>query len=62
MIIAFSWGIYRLMASIDVARGRSLPTGFDNDRNNWTFGQVVSIALLLAPLVTIVGHVRHGRA
>lgn len=50
------------MASIDVARGRSLPTGFDNDRNNWTFGQVVSIALLLAPLVTIVGHVRHGRA
>lgn len=54
LILAFSWGIYRLIVTIYVAKESNLPIGFDDNSGDWTFGQVVALVLLVAPLITIV--------
>lgn len=42
------------MVAIYYAKERDLPIGFNDDSRDWTFGQVVAIVLLVAPLITIV--------
>ncbi|GFN13299.1 uncharacterized protein AtWU_03097 [Aspergillus tubingensis] len=49
--VAYSWGIYRLIAALQMTWK---PTGFLNGSSDWTFGQVIAMLLLAGPLITIV--------
>ncbi|PYH34512.1 uncharacterized protein BO87DRAFT_358442 [Aspergillus neoniger CBS 115656] len=49
--VAYSWGIYRLIATLQMTWK---PTGFLNGSSDWTFGQVIAMLLLAGPLITIV--------
>lgn len=57
LLISFAWGLYRLVSVLAVQRRAVSQSGTDRtlsfERANWTFGQVASVALLLAPLITI---------
>ncbi|KAJ6052295.1 Methylthioribulose-1-phosphate dehydratase [Penicillium canescens] len=48
--VAFSWGFYRLYLDLG---GQS--EFFSASREDWTFGQVVSVIMLMAPLISIIG-------
>lgn len=57
--MAFTFGIVRLIATIyrPEEMGLEAPlTGF----NDWTFGQVASMVLLAAPLITIIEFFQEG--
>ncbi|OAA75190.1 hypothetical protein LEL_07178 [Akanthomyces lecanii RCEF 1005] len=60
VIAAFVWGLWRII--FDLSGGLS-----DNlehvalGRQAWTFGQIVSVLTLLAPIISIVGAWREGR-
>ena len=62
LIITFSWGIFRLIATIGMAKTVDLPTGMDNDMSNWSFGQVMSVVLLITPSITIIEYYDRGKA
>lgn len=45
-----------------MAKTLDLPTGMHDDMSNWSFGQVVSVVLLITPLITIVECYDYGMA
>jgi hypothetical protein len=48
--VAFAWGVFRLYLDLGGQSGF-----FTTSRENWTFGQVVSVIMLTAPLVSFFG-------
>ena len=58
--MAFFWGVYRLILLLPLA-GQAKDPG-DDDNSDWSYGQVVSVVLLAAPLVTMIGYFDSGRA
>jgi hypothetical protein len=55
--VALSWGIWRLLA--DLAWGADAIRVGNGD---WTFGQLVSVIMLVAPLISIVGTLNDGES
>ncbi|KAJ5107888.1 hypothetical protein N7456_004563 [Penicillium angulare] len=59
LLAGFVWGSLRLMSLLLVVRqvmvDSSMIADTDNENKSWGFGQVVSIALLLAPFITFAG-------
>lgn len=56
LIVAFTWGMLRLAFVL-----YGVEDGFGSNPGNWTFGQLVSVLLLAAPLITMVGYFDHGK-
>lgn len=56
LLVAFSWGVMRLMSLLQVTHGIFFETfTVDESQNSqWGFGQVVAIVLLIVPLITFV--------
>ncbi|KAJ5156839.1 hypothetical protein N7492_009642 [Penicillium capsulatum] len=46
LVVSFSWGVSRLFNALDLYH--------DEENEQWSFGQVMSVALLAIPLVTMV--------
>lgn len=62
LFIAFFWGVIRLMSALnDTPRDQDLWTKTaGQNRGNWSFGQVVSLVLLVAPLMTLLDYFDQG--
>ena len=45
--MAFVWGVLCLVYTLQLY-------GVDTNRGSWTFGQVISIVVLVAPLISIL--------
>ncbi|KAJ5171285.1 uncharacterized protein N7500_004068 [Penicillium coprophilum] len=56
LLVAFSWGIMRLMTLLQVTHEMFFEafTVSENDNSQWGFGQVVAVFLLIVPLITFV--------
>jgi hypothetical protein len=68
--IAFAWGTFNLVGTfsnlstdpkfeIDSSGG---PAEVQSGNNDWTFGQVMSVVLLVAPLLTIIEYFNPGKS
>lgn len=61
--MAFVWGIWRVYLHLQYPKDR-FEHGtvlFSVGRGDWTFGQIVSVTLLAAPLITIIEYFDHGK-
>ncbi|KAJ5922900.1 hypothetical protein N7516_010603 [Penicillium verrucosum] len=58
LFIAFFWGVLRLMLALnDTPRSQDLwTTTAGHNKGDWTFGQVVSLVLLVAPLMNLLDY------
>ena len=60
--MAFVWGIWCVIINLYYPRRFVEETViFSVDRSDWTFGQIVSVTLLAAPLITIIEYFDHGK-
>jgi hypothetical protein len=55
LIVGFIWGTIRLFIVLN-----SIQRDSHESDNDWGFGQVVALVLLLAPLITIIKYLTHG--
>lgn len=63
LIVAFVWGILRVYINLHYREIYFMDDTvmLSVDRGGWTFGQIVSVALLAAPLITIIEYFDHGK-
>ncbi|CAG8139695.1 unnamed protein product [Penicillium salamii] len=62
LFIAFFWGVVRLLTALnDTPKDQDLWTKTTGQKEgNWTFGQVVSLVLLVAPLMSLLEYFDQG--
>lgn len=60
LLVAFGWGISRLMNTIKYQRANTSLKIQDDDSSEWSFGQVVAMVLLAAPVITILEYFDHS--
>ncbi|KAF2652561.1 hypothetical protein K491DRAFT_718788 [Lophiostoma macrostomum CBS 122681] len=62
VVVSFAWGAYKL------ALTRNIDGARNHESDGWTFGQVMPVVLLIAPLITFIEHFsekdtpQHGHA
>ncbi|KAJ5924839.1 hypothetical protein N7466_009026, partial [Penicillium verhagenii] len=55
LLVGFTWGITRLTTLLSQPTDWGLQSSSrDSDSSDWSFGQVVALVLLVAPLITVV--------
>ncbi|KAJ5183820.1 hypothetical protein N7492_001436 [Penicillium capsulatum] len=60
LLLAFGWGISRLMNTINYQKYTPDLKIEDDDSGDWSFGQVVAMVLLAAPIITILEYFDHS--
>lgn len=67
LIVAFAWGIGRLVEYLG-APSFVIETFeddkvrfFDDGKGDWTFGQTVSVLFLLSPIFTMINYLHEGK-
>ena len=58
LMLAFGWGVMRVMDTTDTKKhGLKIE---DDDSSEWSFGQVMSIVLLAASIITLLEYFDHS--